>query len=194
MNSGKKRGTHLSFSIRKMEGDRMSKTNKMFSLIEDVSSTLFLVVGLGLMFYEVVMRYVFDSPTTWINETASILVVWAILLGLSVGLRDNHHISVDIFYVLFPPQIRKAIDMFANVVCILFCIFFVYNGCVLVLHTLESGQVTMDTRIPMWIYYTVVPISGLMFMVRFIERLIRVWKTDYHRTAGEDMNEHHSAF
>ncbi|WP_035286818.1 TRAP transporter small permease [Brevibacillus massiliensis] len=172
----------------------MSKTNKLYSLIEDVSSTLFLVVGLGLMFYEVVMRYVFDSPTTWINETASILVVWAILLGLSVGLRDNHHISVDIFYVLFPPQIRKAIDLFANVACILFCIFFVYNGCVLVLHTLESGQVTMDTRIPMWLYYIVVPISGLMFMVRFIERLIRVWKTDCHQTTGGDMNEHHSAF
>lgn len=172
----------------------MSKTNKAYALLEDLSSALFFLAGLGLMFYEVVMRYVFDSPTTWINETASILVAWGILLGLSVGLRDHHHISVDIFYVLMPPLLRKGIDLFANLVCILFCIFFVYNGGVLVLHTLKSGQVTMDTRIPMWIYYTVIPISGLMFMVRFVERLIRAWKTDYRQASGGDMHGHHSAF
>ncbi|WP_126425097.1 TRAP transporter small permease [Brevibacillus marinus] len=172
----------------------MSKRNKIYSLLEDLSSALFLLAGLGLMFYEVVMRYVFDSPTTWINETSSVLVVWGILLGLSVGLRDNHHISVDILYVLLPPNMRKGMDLFANTVCILFCLFFVYNGVVLVNHTMESGQVTMDTRIPMWIYYTVIPISGLMFMVRFIDRFIKVWKTDYHQTAGGHIDEHHSAF
>jgi C4-dicarboxylate transporter DctQ subunit len=172
----------------------MSLYRKYYSMFEDMSSAFFLIAGLGLMLFEVVMRYVFNSPTTWVNETASILVVWAILLGLSVGLRDNHHISVDIFYSILPPAMRKAVDIFANAACIIFCIFFTYNGLLLVIHTAQSGQVTMDTRISMWIYYTVIPISGLMFMIRFIERLAQVFKTDYKNMDRGETNEHHSAF
>ncbi len=126
------------------------------------------------MFYEVIMRYIFNNPTSWINETASIIVVWGILLGLSVALRDNHHIAVDIFYTLLPKKIQKAVDIFANIVGMGFCIFLVYYGAELVLHNFESGQVTMDTRTPYWIYYLVLPISGFMFLIRFIERLKKV--------------------
>lgn len=169
----------------------MSGIKKIYTFLEDFSSAIFLIVGLGLMFYEVIMRYVFDSPTTWINETASILVVWGILFGLSVGLRDNHHISVDIFYAILPKKMQKAVDIFANLVGIGFCIFLTYNGVLLVEHTFESGQVTMDTRTPYWIYYLVIPISGLMFMVRFIDKLVKIIKNE---DTGGHLDGNHTAF
>lgn len=152
----------------------MAVIKKIYTFCEDFSSSLFFIVGLLLMFYEVIMRYIFNNPTSWINETASIIVVWGILLGLSVALRDNHHIAVDIFYTILPKKVQKGVDIFANIVGIGFCIFLVYYGAELVLHNIESGQVTMDTRTPYWIYYLVLPISGLMFLIRFIERLKKV--------------------
>lgn len=152
----------------------MAVIKKIYTFFEDFSSSLFFIAGLLLMFYEVIMRYIFNDPTSWINETASIIVVWGILFGLSVALRDNHHIAVDIFYTLLPRKIQKAVDIFANIVGIGFCIFLAYYGAELVLHNFESGQVTMDTRTPYWIYYLVLPISGLMFLIRFIERLKKV--------------------
>lgn len=169
----------------------MGMIKKIYLFFEDFSSALFLIAGLGLMFYEVIMRYVFNSPTIWINETASILVVWGILFGLSVGLRDNHHISVDIFYTLFPRKIQRFIDIFANLVGIGFCMFLTNNGFVLVEHSFNSGQVTMDTRTPYWIYYLVIPISGLMFMIRFIDKTIRIIKND---GKGENLDGNHTAF
>ncbi|WP_230474429.1 TRAP transporter small permease [Calidifontibacillus erzurumensis] len=165
---------------------------KIFTLFEDFFSSLFFLVGLGLMFYEVIMRYVFNDPTTWINETASILVVWGILFGLSVALRDHHHISVDIFYAMLPRRIKKAVDIFANLVGIGFCLFLVFAGIELVSHSFQSGQVTMDTRIPYWIYYLIMPISGLLFLVRFIERLIKVIKNQ--NVEGGHLDGNHTAF
>lgn len=165
---------------------------KIFTLFEDFFSSLFFLVGLGLMFYEVIMRYVFDDPTTWINETASILVVWGILFGLSVALRDNHHISVDIFYAMLPRRMQKVVDIFANLVGIGFCLFLMITGIELVNHTFQSGQVTMDTRTPYWIYYLIMPISGLLFLVRFIERLKRVIKNQ--NVEGGHLDGNHTAF
>jgi C4-dicarboxylate transporter DctQ subunit len=171
----------------------MSVIKRIYSFLEDFLSSIFFIFGLGLMFYEVIMRYVFDSPTTWINETASIIVVWGILFGLAVGLRDNHHISVDIFYTLLPKRIQKYVDIFANLVGIAFCIFLTYNGIELVNHTFESGQVTMDTRTPYWIYYIVIPISGFMFMIRFIERLARIFKNNGVDQGGH-LDGNHTSF
>lgn len=171
----------------------MGVIKKIYSLFEDFSSAIFLIVGLGLMFYEVIMRYVFDNPTTWINETASIIVVWGILFGLSVALRDNHHISVDIFYAILPRKIQKYVDVFANLVGIAFCIFLTYNGILLVTHTFESGQVTMDTRMPYWIYYLVIPIAGLMFLIRFIERFVKILKNKGANQGGH-LDGNHTSF
>jgi C4-dicarboxylate transporter, DctQ subunit len=165
---------------------------KVYKFLEDFSSSLFFLVGLGLMFYEVIMRYVFDNPTSWINETASIIVVWGILFGLSVALRDNHHISVDIFYAMLPKKMQKVVDIFANLVGIGFCIFLIFTGIELVAHTFESGQVTMDTRTPYWIYYLIMPISGLLFMIRFIERLKKVIKNE--SMEGGHLDGNHTAF
>ena len=157
----------------------MRKINKFYALFEDISSGFFMLVGMVIMFYEVVMRYVFDSPTTWINEVSTIMVVWGVLLGLSLALRDNHHISVDILYVVLPPAVRKLIDYFANLMGIIFCLLFTYNAFILARNTFVSAQLSIETNIPEWIYYVVLPISGLMFMIRFIENIWHVHCTDY---------------
>jgi C4-dicarboxylate transporter DctQ subunit len=173
----------------------MKRFAKYYSYFEDFASGLFLVSGLGLMFWDVILRYVFNSPTTWINGISAILVVWAMLLGMSLALRDNHHISVDILYELLPSGVKRIIDFFANVIGVLFCIFFVYNGIVLVSHIHQSGQIAIDTLVPVWLYYLVIPISGFMFMIRFLEK---IWKLVKYGSPvysiGEDAHEHKHAF
>lgn len=167
-----------------------------YAFFEDLSSGLFLLTGLSLMFYEVVLRYIFNSPTTWINGISVILVVWGMLLGMSVALRDNHHISVDVLYALLPFRVRRAVDVFANLVGVLFCLFFIYNGIVLVAHIYGTGQIAIDTRVPVWLYYLVIPISGFMFMIRFLEKIWKTIKfgTPVYYAPGEDANEHNHAF
>ena len=154
----------------------MGKKNKVYSLIEDIAAGLFLTGGLCLIAFEVVMRYIFNSPTIWGTEVSTVMVTWGILLGLSVALRDKHHICVDLLYVIVPKPLRKAIDYFAGIIGVLFSLFYTIGGVMIVLQTWRTGQLSMETGVPMWIYYTVIPISGSLLIIRFIGQLHEVWK------------------
>ncbi|AGT32403.1 hypothetical protein M493_10710 [Geobacillus genomosp. 3] len=180
----------------------MGKVKKVYSLIEDILAGLFLIVGLCLIVFEVIMRYIFNSPTTWTTEVSTVMVTWGILLGLSVALRDKHHICVDLFYVIVPKSLRKVIDYFAGVIGILFCLFYTIGGTMIVLQTWRTGQLSMETGVPMWIYYMVIPFSGLLLTVRFIGQLNEVRKErmsihqgDHHLGLGkESLDEYRNAF
>ncbi len=179
----------------------MRKFVKVYALFEDILSGIFLISGLALIFYEVIMRYVFNSPTTWIAEISSVMVTWGILFGLTVALRDKHHICVDLLYTLFPKAFQRLIDYFANAVGIVFCTIITWGGITLVQNTIATGQKSMDTGIALWVYYLAIPISGILLVVRFIENVIVVWKSSKSsiivekiHVDEEESNEYSNAF
>jgi C4-dicarboxylate transporter DctQ subunit len=152
----------------------MNRLKKGWAWFEDVSAGTFFSVGIALIFYGVLMRYMFNSPKAWVEEVSSYCIVWGALLGISIALRNNHHIQVDMLYDKMPPKMKRIMDMFANLVSIFFCIFYTYYGVLLVLKRSTSGMVSLDVGIPMWIVYLILPISGILFFARFIERFINV--------------------
>lgn len=179
----------------------MGKIEKIYELFEDFLSGIFLISGLTLIFYEVIMRYIFNSPSTWIAEISSVMVTWGILFGLAVALRDKHHISVDLMYMILPKSFQRKIDYLANLLGVLFCGIYSWGGIALVIHTMETGQKSMDTGISLWIYYLAIPISGVLFAVRFIENIYSIWKnrksegvTNQSTVEGEETNEYSNAF
>jgi TRAP-type C4-dicarboxylate transport system permease small subunit len=65
----------------------------------------------AIIFYEVVMRYVFVSPTLWVNEMS----LWAaggiyMTAGL-YAMQQRSHIRIFIIYDLFPRWLQKTCDI-----------------------------------------------------------------------------------
>ena len=164
----------------------MKGLKKAWDLLEDILAGSFLSVGIALIFYGVLMRYVFNEPKAWVEEVANYTIVWGALLGVPIALRNNHHIQVDMLYDKMPPSIKRLMDIFSSVIGVLFCLFFTYYGYLLVAKRYTSGMVSMDVGIPMWIVYLILPISGAMFLLRFIERLIRAVTGSVEVTTGKD--------
>jgi C4-dicarboxylate transporter DctQ subunit len=150
----------------------MNSLKKFWALFEDVTAGSLLSTGVLLIFYNVIMRYLFNAPKAWVEEVANYLIVWGALIGISIALRNNHHISIEMLYEKMSPLWKRGVDIFANSMGILFCLLYTYYGFELVIKRFGSGMVSMDVGIPMWIVYLILPISGLLFLLRFIERLI----------------------
>jgi len=116
----------------------LNKINKYWTLLEDILTGIFFISGLGLIFYGVVLRYVFKDPKPWVEEISMYCVLWGILFGLSIALRNNQHITIDLVYDRLPPLLQRAVDIFANLVGIMFCIFLVYYSFILVTSTYKT--------------------------------------------------------
>lgn len=156
----------------------MKTWKRIWNGTEDVLSGSLLLIGLAISLYGVFMRYVMNSPQAWVDEIFKYFVIWGVLIGGSVALRENHHISVDILYEAFPKWLRKVVDIFANLVGISFSLFLAYYGYQLVMAKFVSQQLSIDVGVPLWIVYLILPLSGILLGLRFVERIFGVIKGD----------------
>lgn len=59
-------------------------------------STVALGVMTAIVTYEVVSRYLFNAPTTWVTEISTYLFVAIVFLGLAEAQRSNAHVRVEV--------------------------------------------------------------------------------------------------
>lgn len=111
-------------------------------------------------------RFVIGEQTRWTEEVAIYLLIWVSLLGAAVAYADNAHLGVDYIVAKLPPDVRALATRIGHVIVGLFAVFaLVIGGTKLVIQTLQGGQVSAATGIPVGIVYAAVPISGCFFVV-----------------------------
>ncbi len=81
-----------------------------------------------IMFYEVVMRYVFERPTLWVNEMS----LWTaggvyLLAGLYV-MQQRGHIRIFILYDMVSRNWQRAFDTISTVLIVLFAAGIFWGG------------------------------------------------------------------
>lgn len=85
-------------------------------VFERVISCLLLVAVFALVVLQVVTRYVFNSPLSWTEEAARLLMVWLTFIAAVYVAGQREHLTVDILPLIASPQLAKGIDIFAQVV------------------------------------------------------------------------------
>lgn len=152
----------------------MKALHKVWGYLEEILAGTFFVAGVSLIFYGVIMRYIFNEPQAWVEELARYSIIWGTLFGFGLALRHNQHIQVDILYDKLKPSMKRVLDLVATGLSIVFCLIYTYYGFILVENRYTSGMISLDIGIPMWIVYLVLPISGALFLLRFVERLVNI--------------------
>lgn len=76
--------------------------------------------------YEVIMRYAFNSPTSWVHETVVFLIACIFALGGPVALARDKHIRVRLIYDAVSPRARRYLDILNDVITFVFTIAMSY--------------------------------------------------------------------
>ncbi len=82
--------------------------------VGNLLSLLFLFT-VAISFYEVVMRYAFNSPTMWVHETATFLGGMLFLIGGAYALSINKHVRVVLLYDAVSEKTRRYLNVFHHV-------------------------------------------------------------------------------
>jgi TRAP-type mannitol/chloroaromatic compound transport system permease small subunit len=84
---------------------------------------------IGVLVWEVFMRYVFNQPTIWAHELSALLYAVFFLIGGAYTLRWNAHINVDVLYVRLSPRSRAILDLVTWLLFYFFCGVLFWQGC-----------------------------------------------------------------
>jgi C4-dicarboxylate transporter DctQ subunit len=169
----------------------MKAFGRILNALEDVIASLFLLSGLGLVFVNVIGRYIFSKPIFWADEVAAYLIIWAALFGLGIAFKDKRHIQVTMLYAKMPLLVKRILTFIVNIGGILFCVLFVIGGMRLEQTYLRIGQESLNAQIPLWIPNAIIPIAGVIFCIRFVIDLIALFKSDWAERQQEQEEEAH---
>ena len=132
--------------------------------------------------FEVLMRYVFNAPTIWVDEISRILQVWVVFLATPYVLKHREMISIDVL-LREPNTLRRRLaESFSIVVLFVFMSVAVYYGFELWLKATLAGHTT-DTYLapPKWFTHAPVWVGGTLLLLQGVTQLVRVWaKVDPH--------------
>ena len=133
-----------------------------------------LLVMIVLAFSEVVLRYFFSRPTTWVWEINSQLMVLVCALGAGWALRDNSHISVDIVYKRLSRRKRAIVDLITSPFFFLLAGSLVFFGAKEALRAYEVNQRMLSQfASPLWPVKTVIVIGAVLILLQGVVKLIR---------------------
>lgn len=102
----------------------LTAISRVSTLAGKLTSWLTIAV-IGIVSYEVVMRYVFLAPTRWASETMGFCCGLIYVLGGAWVLLENRHVKVEFIYEKLSPRQRAALD------AITFLFFALYIGIML---------------------------------------------------------------
>lgn len=121
------------------------------------------------IFNEVVLRYLFNSPTIWVTETCQYLLPALCFCGAPFCLRHRGHISVDMLVNQFSYKIRLTIDAAGSIAALIFCIMLGWQG---YLYWEEALRLNFTSGgifdVPLWIPYISFPIGMLFLCLQYI--------------------------
>lgn len=80
----------------------------------------------GILFLEVVLRYLFNSPTTWAHETVIFINACAFVFGGLYVAARNAHIRVVLIYDVLSAAWRRIFDITISIACAISSAFFAW--------------------------------------------------------------------
>jgi TRAP-type C4-dicarboxylate transport system permease small subunit len=89
---------------------------------------LLIAMLVGVMFFEVVMRYVFERPTLWANELSLWIAGFVFLLAGLYSMQQRNHIRIFLLYDVLPRPLQRACDVVSTGLIVLFAMALVWGG------------------------------------------------------------------
>lgn len=127
-------------------------------------------LGMGiLLFIEVVLRYLFHSPTTWSQEVAIYIFTWTMFAGAAYTLSVGKHIHIDILLSRLPHKPRQLIEAFTGLLGFVFCAYVTYQSWNFVALALKMKKLSATTlRVPVWTIEASVLVGFLLLSIQYL--------------------------
>lgn len=146
----------------------MKKTNRLQN-IEDVIIVITFIVMTVSVFLQVCNRNITKIPVTGFEELSKYCMIYMVLLGTELGLRDGTQIAVTAIQDKLKGRARVLILIVSKVILIIFAAVMFYQSISLCQMQLRSGQTSPGLGVPMVVPYFALLLSfGIITIVQTI--------------------------
>ena len=126
--------------------------------------------------YEVISRYVFKAPTTWVFDITYMLYSAIFMLGAAYALHKGAHVRTDFLFEKWSVRTQGTIDSIAHLVFFFpsLITFLVFSGDQ-AWYAFDIGETSEQTtwRPILWPFKAVVPLTMLLLLIQGVSETIK---------------------
>jgi TRAP-type mannitol/chloroaromatic compound transport system permease small subunit len=132
------------------------------------------LIAVFVYYYEVIARFVFNSPTNWVHESMFLMFGMQYMLSGAFAYREDQHVRVDVIYSKFSPRGKAIADIVTSV------FFFIFIGTMLVTgYRFAADAVGVGEHsftewgIQYWPVKLAIPIGAALLLLQGIAKLVK---------------------
>jgi C4-dicarboxylate transporter DctQ subunit len=148
----------------------MNTVDKGLSLFEDWTLFLTVLAALFALFANVILRYGFNYTLAWSEELVKLVIIYTTFIGCSASIKNRSIIKVDVVLQLVP-KTRFPLMIFSHLAIIVFSLIMLIYGWKMAAQQASTGQTTIIMMIPMVYLYAMMPLMGLLMLIRSLQAL-----------------------
>jgi len=142
--------------------------------VETVILVVMTAAMIGIIAVQVFLRFVFNSPFSWAEEAATMLLIYISFFAADVVYKEKGHLAVDYFGGLLPAPRRRGRAIFPYLLITAFLAVFLPRSIELV--RMQAGHITSAALVvakswwtmPVPVVFASMLLSSLYFLVQEI--------------------------
>jgi TRAP-type mannitol/chloroaromatic compound transport system permease small subunit len=132
------------------------------------------VIAVFVYYYEVIARYVFNSPTNWAHESMFLMFGMQYLIAGGFVLREGGHVRVDVLYNKMGKRWKAISDVLTSVFFFIFMIALLVTGWTFFKDAYDVGEVSFtEWAIQYWPIKFALPLGAALLLLQGISQLIK---------------------
>jgi TRAP-type mannitol/chloroaromatic compound transport system permease small subunit len=132
------------------------------------------IIAVFVYYYEVLARYLFNSPTNWAHEGMFLMFGMQYMLAAGFTHREHAHVHVDVLYQYLPLRIKALVNVLTSVFFFIFCIVLFWTGWTFAADSIGVWEVSFtEWAIQYWPVKVTLSVGALLLMLDGITKLTK---------------------
>ncbi len=132
------------------------------------------VLAVVAYYFEVIARYVFNSPTNWVHESTFLMFGMQYMIAGAYAYRGESHVRVDMLYSQLSPRGKAICDIVGSVFFFIFAGTMLWTGWIFAADAVGAGEVSFtEWAIQYWPVKLMIPIGAALLLLQGLARLAK---------------------
>jgi len=114
-------------------------------------------------FYQVLARFVLESPSAWSEAWTRAAIIWAVMLGVALAFRQGAMLGVDLLHNLLAPHRARMLEHLVLLIVVGFLGFLIWIGADMTWRVRFQTTPSMGVSIS-WIYLSI-PVGATLSLL-----------------------------
>jgi TRAP-type mannitol/chloroaromatic compound transport system permease small subunit len=132
------------------------------------------VISVFVYYYEVVARFVFNSPTNWVHESMFLMYGMQYMISGAYAYREDQHVRVDVVYSKLSPRGKAIADIVSSVFFFIFTLTMLWTGWKFAWDAVQNTEISFtEWAVQYWPVKLTIPVGAALIVLQGVSKLIK---------------------